>query len=565
MGEQVEITEDVPSRMRDGTTLRADVYVRPDGRPRPVLLCRTPYDKRHPRYVWIAHELARAGYVAVIQDTRGREASEGEWQWHLTAEGQATEAVDGYDSCEWAAALPSSDGQVGTWGNSYPSGCAWWMAGARPPSLKALFTSGFPVSHRVATGGIFETEIRLRWQHRMAVASRRRVGDGTYPQTVAEASDNWDRLERGKWLWQLPLDAVPDRLFGPTAEPLRDYMRTIADEHWGLDRLHPLVSVPTCTLTGWWDRLSSCSDHYTGMVEHGPVELRSSHRLIIGPWVHDVEGEPDWADPHGRGTGRRDGHLAQLLRWSDHHLRGLDVGDDASRPVRLYVLNVGWRSFEAWPPADAEEQRWYLHSSGGAATSRGDGRLDRQEPGAEPPDRYVYDPVDPVMSLHQGQWAAHDQAPLADRCDLLVYRTEPLEREVEVVGPVTATLWFASDQPDTDVVVRLIEEPRTGPAVNLSQGILRARYREGFDREVPLTPGEPTELVIRMLPVGIRFLPGSRIRVDITSSDFPSFDRNHNTGRPYHSDTELRVAHQVLLHDRDHPSSVALRVQPVAN
>jgi uncharacterized protein len=299
---EIAVDRNVEAVMRDGTVLRADVY-RPavsDGS-RPVLLNRTPYDKTHPRYVWIAEEMVRAGYVAVIQDTRGRYESDGEWIWHLSPEGQRQEAVDGYDSCEWAALLPDADGQVGTWGNSYPAGCAWWMAGAQPPSLKAVFASGFPVSHRSSTYAVFETGQRLAWQHRMAVSSRRKAGDDTWPQTVAEAVHNWD-LERGKWLWHLPLDTIPDRLFGPTAEPLREYMADLAAEHWEGSWRHADVAVPTCSLTGIWDRLNECAEHFTAMRRVGPESARDQHRLVIGPWVHDVEGEPDWVDPRGRGT-----------------------------------------------------------------------------------------------------------------------------------------------------------------------------------------------------------------------------------------------------------------------
>lgn len=560
-GSGVIVEEDVAMTVRDGIVLRADVYRGPGEGPKPVLLCRTPYDKSHPRYVWIAEALAGAGYLAVVQDTRGRYRSEGDWAWHLTDEGHRQEAEDGYDTCEWAATLPGADGQVGTWGNSYPSGCAWWMASAQPPSLKAVFASGFPVSHREATGGIFETGLRLAWQHRMAVSTRRRSGDDRWPRTVAEAVDNW-AIDRNKWVWHVPLDDMPDHYFGPTAPAMRAYMHDIASEHWGLDRVHPRVAVPTCSLTGWWDRLSSCADHFTGMRERGPDDQRDQHRLVIGPWVHDVEGEPNWRDPRGRGTDADEGHLAHMLRWYDHHLRGLDVGLDDEPPVKVFVLNEGWRTFDAWPPTGVVGQSWYLHGGGSARTAAGDGRLDRLPPGDEPPDTYTYDPADPVMTLYEGQLVAHDQAPLDDRTDLLVYRSEPLTEAMCIVGHVVARIWFASDQPDTDLFVRLVEEVEDGPAINLAQGVLRARYRDGFDREVMLEPGKPVEMVVRLLASGIKFLVGSRIRVDITSSDFPGFDRNHNTGRPYHSDPELRVAHQVVLHDADHQSMVVLPVLP---
>ncbi|HSJ28190.1 MAG TPA: CocE/NonD family hydrolase, partial [Acidimicrobiia bacterium] len=529
--------------------------------PRPVLLNRTPYDKTHPRYVWIAEEMVRAGYIAVIQDTRGRYQSEGEWVWHLSPEGHRQEAEDGYDSCEWAAGLPGSDGQVGTWGNSYPAGCAWWMAGAQPPSLKAVFASGFPVSHRDSTYAVFETGQRLAWQHRMAVSSRRKAGDDTWPRTVAEAVHNWD-LERGKWLWHLPLDTIPDRLWGPTAGPLRRYMADLAAEHWEASWHHEDIAVPTCSLTGLWDRLNECAEHFTEMRSRGPETTRDQHRLVIGPWVHDVEGEPDWVDPRGRGTGRDGGHLAHLLAWYDHHLRGVDSGLGDEPAVKLYIVNEGWRYFSDWPPVEATAESWFLHSGGRAATSGGDGGLDRGSPGVEPADPFVYDPADPVMSLYDGQLVACDQAPMADREDVLVFRSAPLSEDVVVAGRPEARIWLVSDCPDTDVFVRLIEESVDGMAINVCQGVVRARYREGYDSEVFMQPGVATELVVPLLATGFRFVAGSRIRVDVTSSDFPAFDRNHNTGAPYHSDPELRVASQTVFHDQDHPSRVILPILP---
>ena len=549
----------VESVMRDGTVLRADVY-RPtpdDGVPRPVLLNRTPYDKAHPRYVWIAEEMVRAGYIAVIQDTRGRYESDGEWEWHLSPAGHRQEALDGYDTCEWAARLPGVDGQVGTWGNSFPTASIWYMAGAKPPSLKAVFASGYPPSHRVARRGMFEIGQRLAWQHRMAVSSRKKAGDESWPQTVAEAVRNWD-LERGKWLWHLPLDDIPDRLFGPIAPMLREFMADIAGEHHGMEGLHERVMVPTYTCTGLWDRANDSADNFVLMVRDGPASTRAEHRLVIGPWVHDVEGERDWRDPRGRGTERDEGHFAHMLRWYDHHLRGRDVGFADEAPVKVFVVNEGWRYFDEWPPTETVPQEWYLHSEGHANTARGDGSLSQVGPGSESADRYVYDPADPVMSLSDGQWVASDQAPLADRADLLVFRSAPLSKDVVVVGRPEIRLWFASDCADTDIFVRLIEETADGLAINISQGMARARYRDGYDREVALEPGLPTEFVIPLLATGIRFEAGSRIRVDVTSSDFPAFDRNHNTGAPFHSDTELLVASQTVFHDADHPSRIVL-------
>lgn len=552
---------DVGCRLRDGTVLRADIY-RPVGAGSvPVLLCRTPYDKQHPRYVKVASALAERGYVAVVQDIRGRDASDGKWTWHMTDEGQAVEASDGYDACEWAADLPGSDGRVGTWGNSYPSWLVWRMASAQPPSLGAIFSSGFSARTLDCTSGIFETGIRLRWQHHMAVSSRLRAGDAAYPQTVEEALHNWDRLLRGKWTWHVPLTDIPDELFGPDAAKQRRYWEEINREFWALDRSYPQVTVPTATLTGWWDRLSHCSFHFTGMQEAGPPATREAHRLIIGPWIHDVEGQGDWRPPRDQGPGSSLNLPDELTRWYDHRFKDIVPKDDA--PVRLYLVNDGrWTQHESWPPENMQTTPAYLGSAGSAKTPAGDGWLRFGGPAASARDSYVYDPRDPVLSLvgTDGQAAACDQAPLRDRGDILVYQTFPLEEDIVLAGPLSCTLWIVSDVPDTDFVARLIEVGADGLAINISHGILRCRYRAGYDTEVPLEPGVPTEIKIKMLPVGIRFRRGSRIRLDVTSSDFPTFDRNHNTGRRFYDDSELRVAHQTILHGESHPSHILLPV-----
>ena len=561
MAYPVEDLRDVECRLRDGTILRADVY-RPAAPGRfPVLLCRTPYDKRHPRYVKVGAALAERGYIAVVQDIRGRDASDGQWIWHMTDEGQVVEANDGYDACEWAAGLLGSDGQVGTWGNSYPSWLIWRMASAQPQSLKAIFSSGFSARTLDCTSGIFETGIRLRWQHHMAVSSRLRAGDRAFPQTVDEALHNWDRLLRGKWTWHVPLAEVPDELFGPDAAMQRRYWQEINREFWALDRSYPQVTVPTATLTGWWDRLSHCSFHLTGMRNAGPPATRDVHRLVIGPWIHDVEGQSDWRPPRDQGPGASLNLPAELARWYDHQLKGIVPADDA--PVRLYMVNDGrWTHHNSWPPDNMQATPAYLGSAGSANTPNGDGWLSLDAPGAGASDTYAYDPKDPVLSLvgMDGQAAACDQSPLRDRRDILVYQTAPLEQDIVLAGPLSCTLWIVSDARDTDFVARLIEVGPDGLTINISHGIMRCRYRVGYDAEVPLEPGVPTEITIKMLPVGIRFQKGSRIRLDVTSSDFPTFDRNHNTGRRFYDDPELRVAHQKLLHGESHPSHILLPV-----
>lgn len=556
------VKAEMSCQMRDGIKLFADVFTPEGAGPWPVLLCRTPYGKSHPRYVGVARRLVAAGYMVVVQDVRGRNASGGEWIWHMAADAAQIEARDGYETCEWAAQLPGADGQVGTFGNSYPSWFTWQMAAAQPPALKAIATSGFSPRILECTFGVFETGIRLRWQHMMAVSSRRRVGDTDFPATTEEALHNWDALLRGRWLWHLPLDDVPDSLFGPDADKQRRYWQDIARELWALDALHPRVTVPTLTLTGWWDRLSTCAAHFNGMRANGPADTRQSHRMVIGPWLHDVEGREDWAGPRDYGPEARLDLVAELCRFYDYHLKGIDTGIACEPPVRLYLANDhAWSSWADWPPPGASKLTLFLSSGGHANTPAGDGALQAQA-GQDASDSYRYDPADPVPSLvgADGQAAACDQRPLHARHDILVYQTQTHDRTLTVVGRPECVLWVAADTPDTDIIARLVEVGADGTAFNLCQALLRLRYREGFDREVALLPGLPTEVTLSLPPVGIRLLPGTRLRLDITSSDFPAFDRNHNTGAPFHSDATLRPVHVTLLHGPRYPSRLLLPV-----
>nr|AIE91090.1 peptidase S15 [uncultured marine group II/III euryarchaeote AD1000_105_G07] len=424
------------------------------------------------------------------------------------------------------------------------------MASARPPSLKAVFTSGFPVNTLDCTRGVFETSVRLRWHHRMAVSTRKKAGDHSYPQTEIEALHHWDNLTRGKYIWQIPLNNLPDELFGPDAELLHGYWREINTEYWALHKLHEKVEVPTCTLTGWWDRLSSTVDHFTGMCIRGPVRFRDQHRLIIGPWVHDIEAiQPPLPRDYGPEALLDLSDLIQ--RWYDYHLKGIDNGLGAEPPVKFFVLNENrWHYRNDWPPSNVVSTNFYLASRGHANTPLGDGRLTRNIPTETKADHFDYNPRNPVLSLvgPSGQAAACDQSPLRGRQDILVYQTEILREDLVSVGPVSCVLFIESDAPDTDFFAKLIEVGQDNLAVNIAQGMLRTRYRSKYQQEKMLPVGEVVELRFELMVVGIRFRAGSRIRLDITSSDFPAFDRNHNTGRPFYSDNELRVAHQKVWH-----------------
>ncbi len=562
----VTTEENATMNTRDSTVLRADIY-RPSRSGRyPVLLCRTPYDKRRDTYLADAHELASRGYVVAVQDIRGRYASDGEFFWQFQDNSDTYDAEDGYEAAMWAASLPGSDGQVGTWGHSYPSWCIWRLAATSPPPVKAVFASGMGANLLKLNFGVFETGRRLQWTYQNAADARRRAGDLSGPHTSEEAEEHWYEVERGKWVWHLPLDDIPDYVFSTMSPVLKKYLREQDKEFWNFNEIHNQVNAPTCVLTGWYDRLIDTISNFEGMVKNGPEKFRNDHRIIIGPWGHNSQNLVREQGPLDFGPDANTTYPDVITRWYDYHYKGIDTGIASEPPVKLFVMGENkWRFEHEWPLARTRYTDFFLHGDGSANTVSGDGSLSTTEPNGERPDEYDYDPRDPVMSMMDitAQAAPRDQSPLKGRWDILVYQTPPLGEEIEVIGPVTLKLWAASDGPDTDFTAKLIDVHPDGLAVNLCYGIMRARYRDGYDNPTLLEPGIPYEYTINMMPTGIRFGKGHRIRLDVSSSDFPNFDRNHNTGKDFWSDPELRVAHQTVFHDRERPSRLILPVIPL--
>ncbi len=554
------LEENVEMTARDGTILRSDVFRPVKAGRYPVLVSRTPYDKSRAIYRRVAAFMASHGYVCVLQDIRGTHASEG--VYHLARNGRqdTCDAEDGYDAVEWAAALPQSDGQVCVWGHSYSSWSSWVAAGARPPSLKALFGSGMAARILNNTRGIFETGRRLHWMYQQAADMRRRAGGAALARE--EIDTRWYDVERFKWAWYLPLGNIPDSAFPGLTGQLRDYMQKQTVETWGFDDIHPDVEVPTCTLTGWYDRIIGAIEQYEGMEQGGPDHLRGQHRLIVGPWGHGMASLGRELGPMDFGPEAAALYEELLLDWCDLQLKGRVAEQTA--PVRLFVMGENrWHSEQEWPLSRADDTEFFLHSAGAANSVAGDGRLDLLPPQDEPADHYSYDPRDPVMSLmgRNIQMEPRLQAPHDDRQDILVYQTAALDRPLRVIGPVSVTLWVGSDAPDTDFTAKLVDVRPDGTAVNVTYGIVRCRYRDGFDADAPpLEPGRAYQIEIALNPTAIVFGQGHIIRLDISSSDFPNFDRNHNTGLDFWSDDVLRVARQTLFHDQGHPSRLTLPV-----
>ncbi|HEV7128113.1 MAG TPA: CocE/NonD family hydrolase [Ktedonobacterales bacterium] len=572
----IQIEFDVPATMRDGTTLRANIY-RPAGAgPWPVLLTRLPYGKDLPLGTALLDpvQAARRGYLIVVQDTRGRFSSEGEW-YPLIDEGP-----DGYDSVEWAAGLPGSSGRVGMYGASYFGFTQWAAARERPPHLRALFPYVSWADVRDGTsmrGGALELGLQGNWllQNTLSTVFRRNAGNPDPRVLGAELArliGELDGLPHGGYR-ELPL-----RAFGPlkrvgSLRPFADVFTRHTDHDYiaraSVAPAYERLNLPAYHAGGWYDIfLGGTLRNFSALTARGAAP----QKLLIGPWTHGNSGEFVGDQDYGFTSaaalidGQIDFMSLQLL-WFDRWLKDVPNGIETSAPIKLFVMGENvWRDEREWPLKRAEPTPFYLRSGGHANSLDGDGTLSTQAPGAEPADRYAYDPRDPVPTLG-GALLIHvsfragpcDQRPVERRPDVLVYSTPPLETDVEVTGPIGVTLWAASSAPDTDFVARLVDVFPDGRAINLTDGILRARFRAGIDApEALIEPGRAYEYQIDLWATSNLFRAGHRIRVDITSSSFPRWDRNPNTGAPLGEGTELVTATQTILHDSDHPSRILL-------
>jgi putative CocE/NonD family hydrolase len=579
-GYSVQVDFDVPAQMRDGTVLRANIF-RPlgDG-PFPVLLTRLPYGKDFPlgNAVLNAYQVARQGYIVVVQDTRGRFTSLGEWHPFIN------ERADGYDTVEWAAQLPGSSGAVGMYGASYFGFTQWAAARERPPALKAIlpFVAWADAQDGMyMRGGAVELGLTRHWSELnsldTALRRARMTGD---PRQVAMAvmriAGDLDGLPDGGYA-DLPVkgystrrgdDALNDLDLGIEQRNDAQYL-DLASVAPGYDALAPL---PAFHAGGWYDIfLGGTLQNYRELAKRG----QAPQKLLIGPWTHGSQDERIGAMHFGFASAAALINLqidfqSLELRWFDRFLKNNPNGIDQEPPVQIFVMGINqWRNENEWPLSRAVPTPWYLHSNGHANTLSGDGTLSPTAPGTESADQYIYDPNNPVPTVGGAllmhpifQSGPQDQRPVEGRADMLVFTSAPLAQPVEVTGPISVTLFAASDAPDTDFVARLVDVHPDGFAQNLNDGIIRARMRNGVANEALITPGAVYEYQIDLWATSNVFLPGHRIRLDITSSNFPRWDRNLNTAAPYAEGTEAVVAHQTILHDAAHPSHVLLPIVP---
>lgn len=544
-GSAILTERNVAVRMRDGVVLRANVF-RPAGEgPWPVLVLRTPYGKDAQK----GEPYVNAGYIVVTQDARGRYASAGKWESFYRFD--THDAADGYDTVEWAAKLPGSNGKVGTFGVSYNAFLQWRLAPLRPPSLVAMCARSIPARLTQLEGpGTIRPGRRLNWFYTGMSPDMRLRSGAEGVKTKAEAVKLWKGGEDQRLLQFLPWLNLPINVFEDEKDAVEAWLSEPHREPWQFVENCAEISVPNLDICGWFDHCNDGIEMHQAMRRVGKTETaRNGQRLIIGPWSHSGAGASKVGGVDFGKAAALDTKQAEI-RYFDYWLKGKPNGVNKDAPVRIFVMGVNrWRDEQEWPPARAVSKAFHLHSGGQANTPSGDGTL-TPESAATGRDIYRYDPHDPVPTL----WSPSmftlpaDQAPLAKRDDVLVYQTTPLTTAMEVTGYPEVILHAASSAPDTDFFARLIDVAPDGTNRDIASGMVRARYRDGLDKPKLLTPGEVIEYRIKLRPTSNEFQPGHRIRLDITSSDFPNYDRNHNTAADQNADAKLEIATQTIHH-----------------
>jgi uncharacterized protein len=606
-GSEIVVERDLIVPARDGVGLATDVYRPPGNGPFPVLLERTPYNKSAPsrseRTAEVAAPRSRAevaayfvrhGYVVAYQDCRGRYKSAGQFTKYLS------EAQDGYDTLAWLMTRPWCNGRVGTFGLSYAAHTQAALGCLDPPGLAAQFLDcgGFSNAYRsgIRHDGAFDLK-QATWAYNNALA------DAKDPSVKAALQSQDIRAWFARMPWSRghsPLSAAPeyeDYLF-------EQWSHGVFDDFWKQPGIYAegywkrYAEVPVVHLSGWYDPYARTAvENYIGLLRR----RRAPNRLILGPWTHGDRSLSYAGDVEFGPMAAIDGNLAAdffALRrdWFDRWVRGVENGVEKEPPVRVFVMGGGsgrrtpagrldhggkWRAAADWPLPQTQWTSYYLHS---------DRTLGPGKPNADTtPLGYRFDPRDPVPTiggaLSSGEpimrGGAYDQRegprvfgartpfrPLSERPDVLSFATSPLDREIEVTGPVTVRLWIASDCPDTDFTAKLIDMHPPNPdypegfAMNLTEGLLRVRYRDSWERPSLMVPGAVYAITIELFPIGNLFALGHRLRLDISSSNFPHFDVNPNSGEPEGKAEHPRIADNRIFVDSQRPSHIVLPIIP---
>jgi putative CocE/NonD family hydrolase len=565
-GDTFEMTVErgVTAKMRDGVVLRADIY-RPKAEGKfPVLLQRTPYNKTNG--INFGVKAAARGFVAIIQDVRGRYSSEGEWYTFKH------ESDDGYDSVEWAAALPYSNGKVGMWGGSYVGATQMLAAITHPPHLAGIcpvVTASNYHDGWTYQGGAFEQWFNESWTSGLA--------QDTFNRSVAQNSNAMHGV------WKLPLTSYPLFNFSdPAAAPSStsvlapyfldwlahpsydDYWR-----RWAIEEHYADINVPALHVAAWYDIFQGGSlRNYSGIRTRGGEAARSTQHLLVVVGGHAGSGQKIGEVDFGPAAAQYNEDEV-TLSWYEYLFKGIQNNFAKEKPVKIFVMGRNeWREEDDWPLARAQSTKYFLHSTGQANSMRGSGSLSAAAPHAESPDHYVYDPSNPVPTIggplccdgdHMPP-GPRDQRPAEAREDVLIYSTAAFARDTEITGPVSLELFAKSSSVDTDFTAKLLDVAPDGFAQNLTEGIIRARYRDSQEKTAFMNPGEVYKFTIDLWSTSNVFLKGHTLRLEVSSSNFPRFDRNLNTGETAGAGQNYVPATNTIYHDAEHPSALVLPV-----
>ena len=528
----------VPVPMQDGVNLAAHVY-RPDAPGKfPALMLlryfRAPFQNEHAEY------FATRGYAVALVDSRGRYDSGGKWVPYVN------EPRDGYDAQQWLGQQPWSNGEIGTMGISYNGFTQVMPAPLGSPYLKCLVPRE---NQQTNFGHLYNDGVmQLNVVFEFGLFTKQ----GSQTQKILPSEDPHYR--------RLPLLAAVDEF--PQVEHVKDWFSHAKYDHYwqsyGIKEKYGKIQVPAYFMTGWYDNLVHEGwRNFKGFTEEGATEAaRQGTKILVGPWEHG-------------GTNSYPELLDVELRWYDYWLKGIRNGIGTEPPIKIFVMGPDvWRFENEWPLARTQFTKYYIRSSGKANGDQGDGTLASSPAQDEPPDRYAYDPEDPVPTLG-GQISTHkeirgrkDRSSVQSRKDILVYTSEPLEQDMEVTGPVAFKLFAASSAVDTDWTATLSDLGPDGQAIHVCEGIRGARFRDSLETPALIEPGKVYEYNISLWETSYVFKAGHRIRLEISSSNFPRFARNQNIGEPLGTSDQLVVAKQTVYHDAQYPSHLVLPVIP---
>ena len=554
----LRVEYDVKTEMRDDVSLSSDIYFPIGTGPWPVILIRTPYNNQMPELIIeSATYFAQNGYVVISQDVRGRFDSDGIFEpW-------VNEFNDGYDTIEWIGKQPWCNGNVGMHGPSYVGNVQWQAAAMNSKYLKAIVPRVIGDNLHEAPhyqGGALQLGWTATWSFRMG---------GRTAQDI-------DIYDWTQVFHTLPLQDLP-KTAGKSLNFYDDWMKhPNYDEYWkklAIKERYSDIKIPILQIGGWYDFFTAGTlNNFVGMKENGGSELaRKYQRAIIGPWTHSFVGKLTYAGNTDYSSTASIALLEIELAWFAHWLKEAQNKAELEAPLKLFIMGSNkWRDEYEWPLKRTNFTSWYFHSSGNANSAAGFGTLSKEKPDKETPDYFTYNPMFPVPTKggcnccdpHIIPWGSYDQREVQARSDVLVYTSDKLDKPMEVTGPITVKLFASTDCLDTDFTAKLVDVYPDGRALNLCDGIIRARYRNSTVKQELLEPNKIYEFTIDLWPTSNVFKPGHKIRVDISSSNFPRFDRNTNTGNNINSDSDLKTANQTVYHETGLLSQIILPTIP---